>query len=74
MRVNKKILQEQLNMLNKMIDRDYELDEAHCYGGYCLRAKNGIELCGRRSAKEMYSYLDGAIDFSPYSEQKGETK
>jgi len=73
--VTKKVLQEQLDTLNKMIDRDYELDEAHCYGGYCLTTNKGSRhVCGRRSAKEMHSYLNGAIDFSEYSKLKGETR
>ena len=74
MTVTKKVLQEQLDTLNKMIDRDYELDEARCYGGYCLTTNKGSRhVCGRRSAKETYSYLNGAIDFSGYRKLKGET-
>jgi len=68
MRITKKVLQAQLDGLNKMIDRDYVLDEAHCYGGYCLTVATGsYSICGRRSAKEMYSYLEAAIAFSPIS-------
>ena len=65
MRITKKVLQEQVDTLNKMIDRDYALDEAHIYGGYCLTSNEGSHhVCGRRSAKEMASYLEAAIDFS----------
>ena len=75
MTVTRKVLQEQLDTLNKMIDRDYELNEAHNRGGYCLTTNKGSRhVCGRRSAKEMYSYLNGAIDFSEYAKLKGETK
>ena len=68
MRITRKVLQAQLDGLNKMIDRDYVLDEAHIYGGYCLTSNKGSHhVCGRRSAKEMYSYLEAAIAFSPIS-------
>ena len=71
MRVTKKVLQEQLDALNKMIDRDYALDENHIYGGYCLTVATGsYDICGRRSAKEMYSYLEAAIAFSPIQGEK----
>jgi hypothetical protein len=66
MRVTRKVLQERLDTLNKMIDRDYVLDEDHYCGGYCLTGGE-VSLCGRRSGKEMYSYLEAAIDFSPIS-------
>ena len=69
MRITRKVLQAQLDGLNKMIDRDYVLDEAHCYGGYCLTVATGsYSICGRRSAKEMYSYLEAAIAFSPITQ------
>jgi hypothetical protein len=69
MRVTRKVLQAQLEHLNKMHGRDYALDEAHIYGGYCLTTENGsVCICGRRSAKEMYSYLEAAIAFSPITQ------
>jgi len=69
MRITKKVLQAQLDGLNKMINRDYVLDENHIYGGYCLTVAAGsYDICGRRSAKEMYSYLEAAIAFSPITQ------
>tara|TARA_R110002126_G_C10114477_1_gene467694 strand:+ start:275 stop:499 length:225 start_codon:yes stop_codon:yes gene_type:complete len=65
MRITKKVLQEQLDRLNIINMTDYALDEAHCYGGYCLTSNEGSHhVCGRRSAKEMASYLEAATDFS----------
>tara|TARA_R110002110_G_scaffold146393_6_gene336382 strand:- start:274 stop:483 length:210 start_codon:yes stop_codon:yes gene_type:complete len=64
MKITKKVLQAQLNQLNKTTGRDYELDHAACYGGYCLTANNGSShLIGRMAANKMHAYLMGALDW-----------
>ena len=80
MRVTRKVLQEQVDTLNGIVcgsdyiergncNGGYALDEAHIYGGYCLTSNKGSHhVCGRRSAKEMYSYLEAAIAFSPITQ------
>ena len=64
MRVTEKILQAQLDQLNKTTGQNLELNNAVCYGGYTLTSNNGSShLVGRMSPKEMYTYLMGALDW-----------
>ena len=65
MRVTRKVLQEQVDTLNGIVSGGYELDENLDYGGYCLTVVTcSYHVCGSKSAKEMYSYLEAAIDFT----------
>lgn len=42
-----------------------ELDHAACYGGYCLVYKNdnGHHVTPRKPIREIYRYLQGALDY-----------
>ena len=68
MRVTRKVLQERLDRLNIINMTDYALNEDHYCGGYCLTGGE-VSLCGRRSGKEMASYLEAALDFSPLTRE-----
>lgn len=67
MRITKKVLEAQVVEFNSVNRTQVELDEAHCYGGYCLATDNGSHhITERMSGREMYQYLDGMIARSLY--------
>lgn len=62
-RITRKTLQTLLDRVNDANNTNFELDEAHCYGGYCLTTNNGSKhINSRCSNKEMYYYLHGMLD------------
>ena len=64
MTITRKILQKQLDQLNEIMGKNYELDNATCYGGYTITYNNGSgHLVGRMSPKHMNIYLMGALDW-----------
>jgi len=65
-RITKNILQDQLDRLNSKLyeTANMDLDYAECYGGYCLvNYKGSHQATSRMSGKEMYQYLNGALDW-----------
>lgn len=69
MKVSKKTLEELVSHLNKVYAdkkqlKKFELNEAQCYGGYCLTTDSGsYHVTKRMPGKELYAYLNGALDF-----------
>jgi hypothetical protein len=65
-RITKNVLQDQLDRLNSKLyeTANMDLDYAECYGGYCLvNYKGSHQATSRMSGKEMYQYLNGALDW-----------
>jgi len=65
-RITKSILQDKLDRLNSKLyeTANMDLDYAECYGGYCLvNYKGSHQATSRMSGKEMYQYLNGALDW-----------
>jgi hypothetical protein len=65
-RITKNVLQDQLDRLNSKLyeTANMNLDYAECYGGYCLvNYKGSHQATSRMSSKEMYQYLNGALDW-----------
>ena len=65
-RITKNVLQDQLDRLNSKLyeTANMDLDYAECYGGYCLvNYKGSHHATPRMSGKEMYQYLNGALDW-----------
>ena len=68
-RITKNVLQDQLDRLNskmRLHESSYmNLDYAECYGGYCLvNYKGSHQATSRMSGREMYQYLNGALDWA----------
>ena len=62
--ITKKVLQAQLDQLNKTTGKDYQLCNAPHYGGYTLTSNKGsCHLVGRMPPREMHKYLMGALDW-----------
>ena len=77
MRITKKVLEAQVVEFNSVNRTQVELDEAHCYGGYCLATDNGSHhITERMSGRELYQYMDGMIAHSlyPWNEEAIENK
>ena len=65
-RITKNVLQDQLDRLNSKLyeTANMDLDYAECYGGYCLvNYKGSHQATSRMSGREMYQYLNGALDW-----------
>jgi hypothetical protein len=65
-RITRTTLQNQLDRLNAKLYEAAHMDlvYAECYGGYCLvNYKGSHHATPRMSAKEMYHYLNGALDW-----------
>jgi len=65
-RITEKTLQSQVDKLNdKLSSNDWvDLDNAECYGGYCLTNNNSSHhLTQRMSGKDLSTYLRGALDW-----------
>jgi len=63
-RVTEKVLQKELATLNKImkgiVNGEYEIDYAACYGGWSI-TKNSYDIMRRVSAKEMLCFIKGMI-------------
>ena len=65
-RITKNVLQDQLDRLNSKLyeTANMNLDYAECYRGYCLvNYKGSHQATSRMSGREMYQYLNGALDW-----------
>ena len=55
-------LERKVATLSKYLGRDYVVDYAACYGGYCVEDRDGKQrITQRMPLQQMNSWLDGAI-------------
>ena len=63
MKVTKTRLRLKLRLLNRLNGSEYELDYLTKHGYVITNHEGTVHLTGRLTAKSMYHYLNGAIDF-----------
>tara|TARA_R110000787_G_scaffold158234_1_gene272133 strand:+ start:152 stop:385 length:234 start_codon:yes stop_codon:yes gene_type:complete len=63
-RITSTILEGRLKELNDATNSSFKLDHNSNYGGYSITIPvSGSHLVGRMPAREMYTYLQGALDW-----------
>lgn len=61
-RVTVRDLEVRVDLINRTLGTDYDLNNAPHYGGWQLTSDNGSHVVQHRvSPKEMKSYLDGLV-------------